>query len=315
MILAGDVGGTKTRLALFENQKVIFLKKYLNADFSSFHQIVHQFLQEAAQKPLFACFGIAGPIQKGIVKTTNLPWTLSQEELQKELGIESLFLINDLEANALGIELLKPEDLYTLHPGIPEPKGHKALLSVGTGLGEAALYYGNRYLPFASEGGHSDFAPQTLEEVDLYFFLKKKFGHVSFERVLSGQGLLNLYLFLTQDHPPLFFGHDDPAKVISQKAKEDPLCEKALLMMTAFWGQEAGNLALKMLAKGGVYFGGGIAPKMIEYLIKPLFFERFKSKGRMEEFLQKIPLYIILNEETALLGASQYAFLKKEQKL
>lgn len=319
MFLGGDIGGTKTNLAYFEKSNNQLLckieERYSSHEFASLDEIVLNFIQKHQIKIDKACFGIAGPIRHETVKTTNLPWKVDAHKLSYILSGAPVHLINDLEANAWGIELLKGNELELIqNPTNPTP-GHRALISAGTGLGEAGLYFdGKNFHPFASEAGHADFAPRNSKEAALLSYLGKKNGHVSYERVLSGQGLYNIYQFLndyTKKTPPPeikeLLNKDDPAKVISQFAEKDALCQEALEMMVSFYGAEAGNMALRYMALGGVYIGGGIAPKIIHLLKTPLFLEAFCNKGRFQPLLKSVPISVILNDKTALLGAGQCA--------
>ncbi len=323
-VLAGDVGGTNTRLALYEwegkelDEKV--LEVFPSSDYEGLYGIVKEFRSTYTQPIGYACFGIAGPIIGGRCETPNLPWVVDASELVGLLGLKSVDLINDLEANAYGIAMLDGKDFSILNEGSPEPGGNAALLSAGTGLGEAGLYWdGSYYRPFPSEGGHASFAPRCELEVELLLYLIKKFGHVSYERVLSGPGLYNIYTFLRDSgkgEEPAWLAdalkEEDPPAVISHAALDDrsDLCTSALDLFTSLYGAEAGNLALKMKATGGVFLGGGIAPKIITKLKEPVFLEAFGSKGRMRSMLEPIPVKVILNEHAALLGAAQLATLR-----
>lgn len=321
MILGGDIGGTKTNIAFFEpqgSQLVLkIIEKYPSSKHNSLDEIVLDFIQKHSLKVQTACFGIAGAIHNERVKTTNLPWEVNAESLSKALSGVDVHLINDLEANAWGIDALKEDELVLLHSPKQIIQGNRALISAGTGLGEAGLYFNDgKYHPFASEGGHADFAPRNDKEIALYKYLAKPFGHVSYERVLSGNGLYNIYQFLNDYNKRSSskeisekFKNDDPAKVISEYALEhkDATCEEALDMMVSFYGSEAGNMALRFMAYGGVYLGGGIAPKILTKLQSPLFLEAFLSKGRFRSLLESIPINVILNDKTALIGAAYCA--------
>jgi glucokinase len=317
MILAGDIGGTKTVLALFEDvdkRTVIKEEKFLSKDYPNLDEIVKAFLP----KDLFvrlASFGIAGPIQNNRCHATNLPWVIEGDSLQKILKTPFVFLINDLEANAWGISLLNPEELHVLHKG--EGVGNRALISAGTGLGEAGIYFdGKLYQPFATEGGHAGFSPETEEQIGLWRYLKSKFDHVSFERVLSGHGIEAIYRFLLEmrkasevETVKIRMKTEDPAQVISEVGlnKGCPICVETLNWFSSIYGSESGNLALKMLALGGVYIGGGIAPKILDVLKNGSFMNSFLAKGRFKPLLSKIQVQVILNPKTALLGAAEYA--------
>lgn len=316
MLLAGDIGGTKTHLALYEKdlKKPLKEKKFASQDFSSLLEIISTFLNNN-EKIEKACFGIAGPVKEGVCKTTNLPWTVGVDQIQKNLSIQPVALLNDLEANAWGIKVLSEEDLAYLHRGSNQKKSHSVLISAGTGLGEAGLFfYGQDHIPLACEGGHCDFAPKNEVEIELFRFLKHKFGHVSYERVLSGPGLVNIYeFFLSQktEHPSFSIDIKDSlaAKVISEKGmkRECALCEKALDLFVSIYGAEAGNLALKYLAFGGVYVGGGIAPKILEKMQEGSFIKSFLDKGRFSSLLETISVQVILNSNTALMGSAYFS--------
>lgn len=312
MILAGDIGGTKTHLALFEKGKIFKEEKYASKEFASLAEILVLFLKKS-DSPKKACFGIAGPIRNGRCQATNLPWMIDAKELEQKLKIDAVFLINDLEANAYGIKCLSPQEFYLLNEGTPHSLGNQVLISAGTGLGEAGLYWdGEKHHPFACEGGHADFSPQSELDMELLRYLRKKFGHVSCERILSGPGIYQLYRFLIDlrlESPSEDFGEADPAQVITERAlkKECKACMRTLKWFTMLYGAEAGNLALKMLSVGGVYIGGGIAPKILPALKTGDFIKEFVNKGRFSTLLSQIPVKVILNQNTALLGAERYA--------
>lgn len=325
MILAGDIGGTSTRLAFFDvsagRLRAAAEKTYPSAQYSGLAPIALAFVETAKLPVAQACFGIAGPIRGGRVETPNLPWVIEAGELGQALGLERALLINDLEANAYGIDTLGPEDFRTIQAGAPGAAGNAAVVSAGTGLGEAGLYWdGTRHQPFACEGGHTDFGPRDDLEGELLVYLRAKYdGRVSYERIVSGPGLLNIYEFLRDSgrgpETPAVAAQmraDDPSSVISQFALrgECPLCLQALEVFVSIYGAEAGNAALKFMATGGLYIGGGIAPKIIDKLAGPLFVEAFNAKGRMRPLLESIPVRVILNPMTALLGAARYAALQ-----
>jgi glucokinase len=322
MILAGDVGGTNTRLGLFELErnrpKQVTIQIFPSGDYTSLQDIVEEFLKKNALPITGACIGIAGPIKDGVCETPNLPWIANSRNLGDLLGLHRVELINDLEANAHGISVLSKDDMVMLHPGNPEEDGNAGLISAGTGLGEAGLHWmGEYYQPFASEGGHVDFAPRNEVEIALLSYLLKVFGHVSYERVLSGPGLLNIYRFLLEtgraDEPDWLrdeMQKKSPGAVISKVAleKRARICEMAHDIFVSIYGAEAGNLALKVLATGGIFIGGGIAPKILPCLKEPAFLEAFWSKGRMTALLKSCPVHVIVNDKTALLGAARVAF-------
>ena len=322
MILAGDIGGTKTRLAFFEADgprlRLTAEADYHSRDYADLADLVRDFLQAHRLRPALTCLGIAGPVRGGQVATPNLPWVVNADRLCGGAPCGRVVLLNDLEANAHGLRVLGPEDFAVLNAGAPGAAGNAALISAGTGLGEAGLYWdGTRHRPFASEGGHADFAPRTPLERALGEHLAGQFGHVSYERVLSGPGLVSVYRFLRQrgggpdELPALMaeFGVHDEAAAVSAAAlagRGGP-CGQALELFVAVYGAEAGNLALKVLATGGVYVGGGIAPKILPKLRGPAFLEAFTAKGRYAELMAEIPVQVILEPKTALLGAARAA--------
>jgi glucokinase len=320
MILAGDVGGTKVHLALFDftdgNLKHSRDKIFPAKEYAGLEEIVKEFV--LTEKLTAACFGVPGPVREGRLRLTNLPWTLDSRELARNLKIDYVFLINDLQANGYGIAELDADQLYTLSEGDARQVGNRALISAGTGLGEAFLIWDGRdYVPYPSEGGHSDFAPRSEEEIDLLRFLRQKYnGRISFERTVSGQGLTNIYEFLRDARgmeEPAWLAErmrtDDPNAVITESAikAKSQLCEKTLDMFVSAYGAEAGNLALKVLSVGGLYVGGGIAPRILDKLKDGTFMKAFTDKGRMMQLLVNIPVRVILESRTALIGAAAYA--------
>lgn len=319
--LAGDIGGTKTHLALFKEEKgrgvCIKEEKFPSQKYPNLRLIVKEFLKEVDEEISKGCFGIAGPVKKGKSQATNLPWLVESEALSRELSGKKVSLINDLEANAYGLNLLKEEEFFVLNEGDKGAKGNKALISAGTGLGEAGLFFdGKRHIPFACEGGHVDFAPRDELEDALLRFLRKKLGHVSYERILSGPGLYNLYQFIVEarverEEDAVFkeIASGDSPRLISEKGLNgtSKACKKALEFFISIYGSEAGNVALKMFALGGVYLGGGIAPKLLPLFKGGIFLESFRRKGRFSHLLGAIPVSIVLNDNTALLGAMYYA--------
>jgi glucokinase len=324
VILAGDVGGTHARLALMEARgesfSLVTEKIYSSHDYSTLEDIVTEFLKENKTKPNLAGFGVAGPVRDGKCVATNLPWIVDSVTLAAACGLARVELLNDLEANAYGIATLASTDFAVLQKGIPDAKGNAAVISAGTGLGEAGMYFDGAALrPFAGEGGHASFAPEGDVQGELFDYLTRRYGHVSCERALSGPGLVNIYDFLrdtgrgTQTRSVVEqMRHGDPAAAISQAALTDEceLCVEALEIFVQIYAAEAGNLALKMLATGGVFIGGGIAPKILSFLQKPLFVEAFLGKGRMKPLLEAVPVQVILNENTALRGSARAALLR-----
>jgi glucokinase len=320
MILAGDVGGTKVHLASYDfidgKPECSREQRYAAKDYPGLEEIVRAFL--GASKVTAACFGVPGPVRNGRLRLTNLPWTLDSHELSASLGITHVFLINDLEANGYGVEELTASQVFTLSEGDASQIGNRALIAAGTGLGEALLIWNGRsHTPYPSEGGHADYAPRNEDEIDLLRFLKQKYsGRISFERVVSGIGLTNIYEFLREvrgiDEPNWLaerIATEDPNAVITELAlaAKSEICEKALDIFVSAYGAEAGNLALKLLSVGGVYIGGGIAPRILEKLKDGRFMKAFTDKGRLSQLLVNMPVRVILDSRAALMGAAAYA--------
>ncbi len=320
-ILAADVGGTNTRLGYYEwsseGLQLTTLDRFDSDAHENLEAIVREFVSSQSHSVESACFGVAGPVQDGQSELPNLGWKIDAKVLARTLNLPSVWVINDLEANAYGLTLLEPKDLLLLKAGAQDPRGNKALLSAGTGLGMAGLYWdGFQYRPFATEGGHGDFAARNELEVELLLYLSRKFDHVSYERVLSGNGLHNVYCFFRdtgrgQEQPWVReeLRQGDAGAIVSRLALEDkdPLSVEALDFFVSLFGAEAGNLALKLMATGGIYLGGGIAPKIAAKLRSQAFVDSFVKKGRLTSLLEKIPVSIILNENTALFGAAHFA--------
>jgi glucokinase len=329
MILAGDVGGTKVHLALYDfvagRLKPVREHKFPAAQFARLDDVVEAFLTAGDDHAatdraqiMAACFGCPGPVRNGHLKLTNLPWTLDERDLKASLRIEHIFLINDLEANGYGIPELAPDAVHTLLSGDAAAVGHQGLVSAGTGLGEALLIWdGKHHRPIPSEGGHCDFAARTDREIALLEYLRRTLkGRVSFERVVSGIGIKNVYEFLRDDQKM-----DEPQWLRDRMAAEDhnavigrcaedgssELCYETMQMFVSALGAEGGNIALKVLATGGIYLGGGIAPKTLKTLGGGAFAAAFLDKGRLSPLLESIPVRVILDERCALLGAAAYA--------
>jgi glucokinase len=323
MILAGDIGGTNTRLALVDAAsgalRIVAERTFPSRERTSLEAAIAEFLSLNKCDLVRASFGIAGPVLNGRCEATNLPWVVDSRNLAKRLHLKRVGLINDLEANAFGIATLPSKDFVMLNKGTRNAKGNVAIISAGTGLGEAGMYWdGKIHRPFASEGGHVDFAPRNQLEMELLDYSLRRYRRVSYERLVSGPGLVNIYQFLRDTgkgkEPPWLaerMRHEDPAPLISQLAMEGRilLCIQALELFVSLYGAEAGNLALKLMATGGVYLGGGIAPKIISKLKEPEFMNAFTAKGRMRPMLQEIPVRVIMNSKTALLGAARHAAL------
>lgn len=319
-VLAGDIGGTNARLAVYEIGGGRFHagaeEVYPSRQYASLAEIIRHFMDGVSEPCQRACFGVPGPVRRGKAEITNLPWVVEAAQLVEATGIDAVYLLNDMEAQAYGIATLGPDDFLVLNPGDLDAVGNAALIAAGTGLGQAGLYWdGQRHRPFACEGGHTSFAPQTELQVALLDHLRARFGHVSWERVLSGPGFVNIHDFLIDYRhsasPPAHVDElrkEDPARITeSALAGRCPLCVESLDLFLEFYGAEAGNLALKFLAAGGVYLGGGIAPKIAEKLNGPEFMEAFLGKGRMRPLLEAMPVRVILHSRTALRGAASYA--------
>lgn len=326
MILAGDIGGTKTVIGLFEEAgnrpQAIRETTFPSRQFGTLEEVLDRFLEPGFRASLrAACFGVAGPVVEGKSKATNLPWELDERVLTETLRVPHVKLLNDLEATAYGMLRLEPADLYVLQRGL-QRKGNLAVIAAGTGLGEAILFWdGTRHHPTATEGGHADFAPRNDLETELLRFLSREYGHVSYERLLSGPGLFNIYRFLRDSgvaSEPEWLRErlttGDPSAAISEfgLAGSDLLCMKALELFVSIYGAEAGNLALKAFAVGGVYIGGGIAPKILAGAphhtpLRDTFIDAFADKGRFADLLRSIAITVALNPRTALLGAAHCA--------
>ena len=323
MILAGDIGGTKTNLALCKvvdgELEIQVQQQFPSRDFASLTDVIVAFEAKTTMPQIdAACFGIAGPVIEGHCRTTNLPWDISTADLQQHLNTMQVRLLNDLESTAYGMLYLSEDEFVNLNPTGRSTSANRAIIASGTGLGEAMLYYdGSNYHPIASEGGHCDFAPVTAQQDELLRWMRNRYpGHVSYERILSGPGIYTLYEFLAQSgfasepHSMLQIeeGQDRSAMVSECALKEgDPLCMEALRLFSEIYGAEAGNLALKSMSLGGVYIGGGIAPKILPIIQNNHFIRGFTGKGRFEEMLRGMEVKVSLNQETALIGAAYFA--------
>ena len=324
MILAGDVGGTKCNLALFEARlgtlRRVAQRRFDSNKYATFEEVVAEFARQTGEsgseagrvKVTAAGFGVAGPVVNHQVRATNLPWVVDAASLARLLGIGRVILMNDLEATAHSLELLRPVELCVLNEGVPAPQASRALIAAGTGLGEAVLFWdGDRYVVAATEGGHADLAPRTEQEIELLRFMKKRYTQVSFELVLSGRGFRTIHEFLDPvlKHPGFDDPGADPAPGITQRglAGTCTVCVQTLDIWTALYGAEAGNLALKVLARGGVYVAGGIAVKILKKLQEGTFLKAFCEKSKFGILLGQIPIYVVLNEDAPLLGAAAQA--------
>lgn len=326
MILAGDIGGTKTRIALYEERasglSQAVEETYPSHEHAGLVEIVRAFRAAHAQAFDRAGFGIAGPVRNGRTEATNLPWIVDARELARELGLARVSLVNDLAATAFGIAALQPSDLLLLNQGAIDARGNRAVIAAGTGLGEAGSYWdGREHHPFASEGGHADFAPSDAVQDELNVHLRAKFGRVSWERLLSGPGTVNIYEFLRDSGrgiEPTWLTEElaqgDKAATISHAGLDgrSKLCEDTLDLFVTLYGAQAGNLALTVMATGGVFVGGGIAPKIRAKLEGPAFMRAFTSKGRLSDVMKTMPVHVILNDRAALIGAARSASIRPD---
>jgi glucokinase len=326
MIIAGDIGGTKTNVALFEAGRggvgaPLALDSFPSARFDSLEDILTEFVRRHPQARItHACFGVAGPVVRGRIDATNLAWKVHDEKLAEAIGVPSVLLINDLEATAFGIGELGPEQLYTLNEGEGDRTGHRALIAAGTGLGMAAIYFdGAGFHPMPSEGGHIDFAPRDEREFEMLTYLREQIGgRVSYERVLSGMGIHNIYSFLRDrghGEEPAWLAEEirtgDPSAAISRAALagKSELAALTLEIFVEVYGAMAGNLALLLKSVGGLYIGGGIAPKIMPKLTDGTFMRNYGDKGRMSGLANSIPVRVILDDKTALYGAARRALM------
>jgi len=326
MILAGEIGATRTRLAAFETegnklQKVVE-KIYMSQEERNLPEIIVGFIRTEGIPVHNACFGVAGPVRGGQSKISNLSWVIDAKELATLLKLKSVGLINDLEAFAYGIDALESKDFITLSEGSEDAEGNRAVISARTGLGVAGLFWdGNRHHPFACEGGHSNFAPSDNLEIELLQYLQKKYGRVSCERVLSGPGIKNIYDFLRDtrkfEEPDwlreqLSHAQDAPA-LISQLALEDKaaICEQTLAIFVAIYGSQTGDCALNYMSTGGIFIGGSIAAKIVPKMKDPIFLRAFLAKGRMEPLLREMSVKIVINDDSGIMGAALYTLIRK----
>jgi glucokinase len=308
MILAGDIGGTKTNLALFDGdpRTPVRLETFSSREHGSLEEMLATFLPDGPNGVRRAGFGVAGPVRDGRSLAVNLAWEIDARAVAERFGLESVRLVNDLDANARGLAALHDDDFAVLCPGTPDPAGNAAVLSAGTGLGQAVLAReGGGFRVVPGEGGHVDFAPTSGLEVDLWRHLHARFGHVSYERVLSGQGIENLYRFVVESGRGAPLSDEPTAADISTAGLDgsNDACALALDLFAAIYGAASGNLALTVMATGGVYLGGGIAPRLIAKLSDGTFLRAFRAKGRFAPILDDIPVKIVLNDKAALIGA------------
>ena len=323
MILAGDIGGTNARIATFAVEggrlSLAIERIYPTRDHPNLESALREFLKGGIEKPSAACFGIAGPVRNNRAEMPNLGWVVDGASLAEVAGVERVAVINDLEANAYGVAALDAKDFEVLNAGASDASGNAAVVSAGTGLGEAGLFFdGKGWRPFACEGGHVDFAPADELQTEMLVWMRKQHPHVSWERVLSGSGIFSIYRFLREsgrgtEEPwltaALESGDPSPPIVRAALEKKSPLCEMTMRIFVSAYGAEAANLALKIMATGGIFIGGGIAPRILNLLKAPTFMNAFLRKGRMNELLERIPVKVILNDSTALIGAARAAAL------
>jgi glucokinase len=328
MILAGDIGGTNARLAYFQPQnghlRLVTERVFPSRQHSEFGEIVTEFLHDSGTRPEMACFGIAGPVRNGRVETSNLPWVIEQSRLANQIQLSKTWLINDLEASAWGIGALGAADLVPLNAVSGPAVGNQGVIAPGTGLGEAGLFWdGKVHYVFACEGGHSDFAPRDELQIELLRFLRTRFGHVSYERILSGPGLVNVYEFLrdsgrgeeTADMKARMAACDLAAAISG--AALDGSCKlavDALELWISVYGAEASNLALKVMATGGLFLAGGITPKILQKLKGSTFLQAFVDKGRLRPLVESIPVQVVVNDKAGLLGAARCAAVRAGQR-
>jgi glucokinase len=326
MILAGDIGATRTRLAAFQTEgnrlQRVVEKTYKSQQHGGLAEIITEFVNGEGIPVHSACFGVAGPVRAGKSKISNLPWTIDCRELAAQLKLASVGLINDLEAYAYGIDALESKDFVTVGEGVEDAEGNRVVIAARTGLGVAGLYWdGFRHHPFPCEGGHADFAPKNDLEAELAQYLRKKYDHVSCERILSGPGIKNIYDFLRdagKAEEPAWLAKQmkdapDAPALISQLAleKKAGICEQTLNIFVGVYGSEAGNCALNFLATGGVFIGGNIAAKNASRMQDPVFMKSFLGKGRMSALLADIPVKIVVNDDAGIIGAARYTLIQK----
>jgi len=326
MILAGEIGATRTRLAAFDADgnklQLVVEKTYLSQEHGGLPEIITTFVKTEGIPVQSACFGVAGPVTAGRSKISNLPWTIDSRELASQLKLNSVGLINDLEAYAYGIDALESKDFITLSEGAEDAEGNRAVISARTGLGVAGMYWdGFRHHPFACEGGHADFAPRNKLEIELLDYLQGKHRRVSCERILSGPGIKNIYDFLRDTKKvdePRELGEQmnqapDPPALISKLAAEGktPICDQTMSLFVSIYGAETGNCALYFMSTGGIFIGGSIAAKNVPKMKDPAFMQSFLDKGRMSSLLQQMPVKIVLNDDSGIIGAARYTLIQK----
>jgi glucokinase len=326
MILAGEIGATRTRLAAFETEgnrlQCVVEKTYMSQQRDGLSGILAEFIKTEGIPVHSACLGVAGPVRAGRSKISNLPWIIDAKEVAKQLRLNSVGLLNDLEAYAYGVDGLESKDFITLSEGLEEVEGNRAVISAKTGLGMAGLYWdGFRHHPFACEGGHADFAPRNEMQTELLVYLQKKYGRISCERILSGPGIKNIYDFLRDAHKaeePEWLRTQmstaaDPPALISRLALESKaaICDQTLSIFVSVFGAQAGNCALNFMSTGGIFIGGVIAAKIVPKMKDPVFLEAFLDKGRMEAILKDMPVKIVVNDDCGMIGAARYTLVQK----
>src|SRR6266853_5703911 len=326
MILAGEIGATRTRLAAFDTEgnrlQCVVEKNYVSQQHDGLSGILADFIKTEGIPVHSACLGVAGPVRAGRSKISNLPWVIDAREVAKQLGLRSVGLLDDLEAYAYGIDALESKDFITLSDGVEEAEGNRAVISAKTGLGMAGLYWdGFRHHPFACEGGHADFAPRNDLQMELLQYLQKKYGRISYERILSGPGIRNIYDFLRDTHKadePEWLRKQmdaapDPPALISQLALDGKaaICDQCLSIFVSIFGAETGNCALNFMSTGGIFIGGSIAAKIVPKMKDPIFIQSFLDKGRMKALLEDMPVKIVLNDDSGIIGAARYALIQK----
>ena len=326
MILAGEIGATRTRLAAFDADgnklQLVVEKTYLSQEHGGLPEMITTFIKTEGIPVQSACFGVAGPVTAGRSKISNLPWTIDSRELANQLKLNSVGLINDLEAYAYGIDALESKDFITLSEGAEDAEGNRAVISARTGLGVAGMYWdGFRHHPFACEGGHADFSPRNKPEMELLDYLQGKHRRVSCERILSGPGIKNIYDFLRDtkkvEEPKELREQmneaPDPPALISKLAAEGktPICDQTMSLFVSIYGAETGNCALYFMSTGGIFIGGSIAAKNVNRMKDPAFMKSFLDKGRMTSLLQQMPVKIVLNDDSGIIGAARYTLIQK----
>ncbi|MFZ0198486.1 MAG: glucokinase [Candidatus Sulfotelmatobacter sp.] len=326
MILAGEIGATRTRLAAFETEgsrlQLVVEKNYPSQHHDGLSGILADFVKTEGIPVHSACLGVAGPVRAGRSKISNLPWVIDAREVAKQLRLASVGLLNDLEAYAYGIDGLDSKDFISLSEGSEEAEGNRAVISAKTGLGMAGLYWdGFRHHPFACEGGHADFAPRNDLQMELMSYLQKRYGRISCERVLSGPGIRNIYDFLRDAHKaeePEWLRTElsaapDPPALISRIALEGKaaICDQTLSIFVSVFGAQTGNCALNFMSTGGLFIGGSIAAKIVPKMKDPVFMEAFLDKGRMETILKDMPVKIVANDDCGMIGAARWTLIQK----